>query len=134
MKYFSLIIDMSFSNSKLKRNVFYGNIINWSKASWDATYMTKYDSSYSEVCKESKSEIIFFVAKQKLDLNSGTTVCNAIKGSLNVIIDQENQKSVIEAMNEANCEHGKFQLIDWFCYSTQTFTECKNFLIDFLAK
>ena len=90
-----------FSNSKLKRNVFYGNIINWSKASWDATYMTKYDSSYSEVCKESKSEIIFFVAKQKLDLNSGTTVCNAIKGSLNVIIDQENQKSVIEAMNEA---------------------------------
>ena len=69
--------------------------------------MTKYDSSHMEVCKESNSEMTFFVAKQKLDLNSGKIICESQKGSLNVIIDQENQKRVIEAMNEANCQSSK---------------------------
>ena len=69
--------------------------------------MTKYDSRHAEVCKESKSEMNFFVAKQKLDINSGKIICESQKGSLNVIIDQENQKRVIETMNEANCQYGK---------------------------
>ena len=98
--------------------MFYGNIIDWSKASWDATYMTKYDSNYTEVCKESKSEMTFFVAEQKLDFDSGGRVCEASKGSLKVLIDQENQKRVIEAMKGENRQRGKFQLIDWLCCST----------------
>ena len=69
--------------------------------------MTKYDSSHMEVCKESSSEMTFFVAKQKLDINSGKIICESQKGSLHVIIDQENQKRVIETMNEANCQNGK---------------------------
>ena len=69
--------------------------------------MTKYDSSHMEVCKESNLEMTFFVAKQKLDLNSGKIICESQKGSLNVIIDQENQKRVIETMNEANWQNGK---------------------------
>ena len=68
--------------------------------------MTKYDSSHTEVCKESKSEMDFFVTKQ-LDMNSGKIVCKANKGSPNIIKDQENQKRVIETMNEANCQLGK---------------------------
>ena len=80
--------------------------------------MTKYESNYTEVCKESKSERTLFVTKQKLGLNSGRTVCKANKGNLNVIIDQENQKRVLEVMNEANCQRGKFQLIDWLCCFT----------------
>ena len=70
--------------------------------------MTKYDSSHTEVCKESKSEMTFFIAKQKLEYNSGITLCKAQKASLNVIIDQENQNRVIEVMNGANCSHGKY--------------------------
>ena len=77
--------------------------------------MTKYDSSYEEVCKELKTERVFFVAKQNLDFYSGRIVCEANKGNLNVIIDQEKQKRVIEAMDGANCQYGKFQLTDWFC-------------------
>ena len=68
--------------------------------------MTKYDSSHAEVCKASKSEMNFFVTNKQLDMNSGKIVCKANKGSLNVIIDQENQKRVIETMNEANCQLG----------------------------
>ena len=79
--------------------------------------MTKYVSGYEEVCKELKSERIFFVAKQKLDFNSGRIVCEANKANMNVITDQENQRRVIEAMNGANCKHGKFQLINWLCCS-----------------
>ena len=79
--------------------------------------MTKYDSNHSEVCKESKSEMTLFVARQKLDFNSGRIVCEANKANMNVITDQENQRRVIEAMNGANCKHGKFQLINWLCCS-----------------
>ena len=69
--------------------------------------MTKYDSSHMEVCKESNSEMTFFVARQKLDINSGKITCKSNKGSLNIIIDQENQKRVIETMSEAHCQSGK---------------------------
>ena len=78
--------------------------------------MTKYDSSYTEVCEESKSEMTIFIAKQELDYNSGIILCKAQKASLNVIIDQENQERVIERMNEANCLHGKNIIISTLAY------------------
>ena len=49
---------------------------------------------------ESKSELTLFVAEQKLDVDSGRRVCEASKGSLKVLIDQENQKRVIEAISD----------------------------------
>ena len=92
---------------------YYGNIINWERATWDVTYMTKYNSSYAEVCKDLKLEMHLIVLKQKLDLNSGNILCKAQKGWLNVIKDQENQNRVMTVMEKENCVHGKY-IFDFF--------------------
>ena len=90
-----------------KRNIFYGNIINWSDALWDVSHMTIYDSSHMEVCKKLESEMDLYVAKQELDMHSGNILCKAQKGRLNVITDQENQLRVMSAIKEKNCRLGK---------------------------
>ena len=71
--------------------------------------MSEYDSNYAEeVCKEPESEMNLVIPKQRLDMNSGKILCEAQKGSLNVITNQENQNSVMSVMKNANCLLGKY--------------------------
>ena len=70
--------------------------------------MKTYNSNYTEVCKKSESEINLGITKQQLDIKSGKILCEAQNGSLNVITDQENQKSVMSLMDAENCLLGKY--------------------------
>ena len=78
--------------------------------------MSEYDSNYAEdVCKEPESEMNLVIPKQRLDMNSGKILCEAQKGSLNVITNQENQNSVMSVMKNANCLLGNyiFEFVDF---------------------
>ena len=91
----------------LYRNVAKGNIIDWTIASWDVSYMTKLVSNYSEICGQSEHEMQLFVFPYLTNMKSSDRLCKKLKGKSNIITNSENQNQVVSLMEkQGNCHKG----------------------------
>ena len=91
----------------LYRNVAKGNIIDWTIASWDVSYMTILVSTYSEICGQSEHEMQLFVFPYLTNMKSSDRLCKKLKGKSNIITNSENQNQVVSLMEkQGNCHKG----------------------------
>ena len=91
----------------LYRNVAKGNIIDWTIASWDVSYMTILVSTYSEICGQSEHEMQLFVFPYLTNMKSSDRLCKKLKGKSNIITNSENQNQVVALMEkQGNCHKG----------------------------
>ena len=91
----------------LYRYVAKGNIIDWTIASWDVSYMTKLVSTYSEICGQSEHEMQLFVFPYLTNMKSSDRLCKKLKGKSNIITNSENQNQVVALMEkQENCHKG----------------------------
>ena len=91
----------------LYRNVAKGNIIDWTLASWDVSYMTKLVSNYSEICGQSEHQMQLFVYPDLMNMTSSDKLCKKLKERSNIITNSENQNHVVSFMEkEKDCHKG----------------------------
>ena len=87
--HWGLFLQYTFSS-----NIIYGDIINWNLATWEVSNMEEYQTNYSNICKPTALGVI--LVPGEFEFQTGERLCRQMRGQMNVISDEYNQKFLWE--------------------------------------